>query len=99
MIELIAFVVSLVTIAVWLAVCTIVQPSKASCPTGWSVATLRPSGYFACSRIPPPDVCNTRDGCVGGATGIEIRSRIHCTGGAVPITNDGHTVGCQRIAR
>ena len=59
MIETIAaIVVSLVT----LLACAITQPSKGKCPTGWSVATLRPSGRFACSQVPPPDVCNTRGG-------------------------------------
>ena len=91
--------VTLVTMIV-LAVCAIVQPSKATCPTSWHVSTVQPSGVFGCARDPERSVCDAKKGCDDNTPDPEVRGQIYCTGGAVPVQRgDGRTVGCMRVRR
>jgi hypothetical protein len=91
--------VTLVSMLV-LALCAIVQPSKAVCPTAWHVSTVLPSGEFGCARTPAVELCASKRGCDDDTPDPEVRGRIFCTGGAVPIQRgDGRTVGCMRVGR
>lgn len=73
-------------------------PSKARCPAGWSVSNLKPDGWYTCDA-PLPRTCGEdhQPPCPPPERRV---SRIHCTGGSVPITNmDGQRVGCQMRPR
>ena len=90
---------SLATMLV-LALCAIVQPSKAVCPTSWHVSTVLPSGVFGCARDPARNLCDSKGGCDDASVELDVRGRIYCTGGAVPVQRgDGRTVGCMRVGR
>lgn len=89
----------LVSIVV-LAACAIVHPSRAQCPPGWHVGTLKPSGRFECTDTAAAGVCDTKAGCDSSERDPSFIGRIYCSGGAVPITNsNGRAVGCQRVAQ
>jgi hypothetical protein len=75
------------------------QPSSASCPDGYDLRTgIRRTGWFECwpHVVGDPDYDGTWQRPERGVQppGI-LRSRIHCTGGSVPIVVNDHTVGCQ----
>lgn len=91
--------VTLVSMLV-LALCAIVRPSKLSCPLSWHVSTVLPSGEFGCARNPASGVCDAKAGCDDNTPDPEVRGRIYCSGGSVPIQRgDGQTVGCMRVGR
>jgi hypothetical protein len=83
-----------------LAWCAATHPTAARCPSGWHVATLKPSGAFACALTPERRVCDSKGGCDDDKPDPEVRGRLYCTGGAVPIQGtDGRAVGCMRTGR
>jgi hypothetical protein len=75
------------------------HPTQATCPEGWYVEGVRPSGRYYCrprSKLPdhasrgreqndPPDP----------ATDHEIHGDLYCTGGKIPIVESANIVGCQ----
>lgn len=74
------------------------RPERATCPAGYYVEGIRPSGSTLCRRSETggPD-------CAGAAAcpDIEIDRhpiplQIYCTGGSTPIVVDARTVGCTR---
>jgi hypothetical protein len=75
------------------------HPRAARCPDGWWLRDgIRRDGSFSCRR---PPLGGDDDVLTGRSTAVdqpgELRARIYCTGGAVPIVReDGRTVGCQR---
>jgi len=81
----------------------VTRPAAATCPAGWYVNGVRPSGVYECRRAPGGDPLY--DGA-GGFPDRSVerpgwyRSRIWCTGGAHPIVvledREARTVGCQR---
>ena len=87
-----------------LIVCAATRPQHSECPPGWFVDGVRvmalghePAGSFTCRR---PPVGGDADVLTGKQTARELpgelRGRIYCTGGALPIVIDDRTVGCQR---
>jgi hypothetical protein len=77
------------------------QYQRGGCPPGWYVDGCQANGVYACHIDPPPEIParGPRGGWVdlSQPLDLEYRSRIYCTGGAVPISlPDGRTVGCQR---
>ena len=74
-------------------------PTRATCPIGWYVEGVRPSGKTRCRPVPPPR-CGEPVPPDNGPCPRDERSiplEIHCTGGSHPIVvGDGRTVGCQR---
>lgn len=90
---------TMIALIVGLVVATVawMTPTRASCPAGWWVEGIRPSGAYDCLSPVPP--------CCGDATGPcekipcpkldRIDGRIYCTGGSIPIVVDNATVGCQ----
>ena len=70
--------------------------SRASCPPGWSVNGIRPSGEYECLGELRPPGCGEPDAtsppCMRPASS---RGRLYCTGGTIPIVVDHKTVGCQ----
>lgn len=74
-----------------------VSGDRASCPRGWYVNGVHRDGSYACRPIYRCDE-SIRLGHEPPvwADGVELRSSIHCTGGAQPIVEAGETVGCQR---
>jgi hypothetical protein len=74
------------------------HPTSASCPRGWSVEGVRPSGVSHCTPSPPPNCgepvppynmpCPHDD--------RELPVRIYCTGGSHAIVVDERTIGCTR---
>lgn len=86
---------SIITLATTMALSTI---TPKTCPTGWYVEGVRPSGYTQCRPVPPAHC--------GEAVPPDNKPCPHddrvlpmvivCTGGAHPITVGDRTVGCQR---
>lgn len=95
---------ALVTAILLIAV-TVRRPTSATCPRGYALLEgvrtqplgAQPRGAFTCAR---PPIGGDDDALTGESTARdqpgEIRSRIYCTGGAVPILVNHRTVGCQR---
>lgn len=71
----------------------VAQPKRASCPDGWWVDGVSPSGVFGCAFV---DRRDRREWPPLDALPIEVGSRIYCTGGARPVVVDSTNVGCQR---
>lgn len=101
---------AITAIAAWcvslalLIVCAATRPQRGECPPGWYVEGVRvmslgiePIGSFACKR---PAVGGETDVLTGKSTAHELpgelRGRIYCTGGALPIVVNERAVGCQR---
>lgn len=95
---MIEFFCALATVLV-LCLAMATQPRRASCPVGWYVNGIRPTGSFECRPIPignpdydgtwgKPDRSIERPGAILG--------RLYCTGGTHPIVRNERTVGCQR---
>lgn len=94
----------LVTI-VMLLVGTVTRPTRARCPQGFHMVDgvrtadgpLGHRGSFRCAR---PPIGGDDDVLTGKSTAIEppgeLRGRIYCTGGTMPIVVESTTVGCQR---
>jgi len=94
-IDVIGSLVSVLTLCIAL----VLHPVRASCPLGWHHDGVRRTGNFACTRNPVGDP--EWDGTYGRPDRSvvppgELRGRIYCTGGAVPIVVDDRTVGCMR---
>lgn len=93
--QAVALICSIVALA-WAAATT---PTSGRCAPGWHLATgIRQDGTFSCFA-PLPECCGDSKGeceLVPCPPHVEIRSRIYCTGGTVPIVVDHETVGCQR---
>lgn len=74
-----------------ITVAAVVRPERAQCPRGSYLHTgVRRDGRFECARtlIGPENDAVQPPGILHG--------RIHCTGGAQPITVSERVVGCQR---
>lgn len=91
---------------VLLMVAALSRPSAARCASGYvlieGVRIAGPEvGSYVCEKAPPPN-CGEAAGPFEGVpcpTAARYRSRIYCTGGAIPIVVDEKTVGCQRVFR
>lgn len=81
-----------------LALSALVQPTRASCPRGWWVNGVRPSGITECFPVPPED-----HGCAGSAPCPDHPSvpglpmRVYCAEGTQPIAVDERTVVCKKV--
>ncbi len=79
---------------------TCCEPQRGGCPAGWHHDGVRRDGRYECVRAPIGSMDD--DGTWGRPDrsrvppGI-VRSRIYCTGGAVPIVVSERVVGCQRV--
>lgn len=75
----------------------LLMPSSARCPVGWSLHEgVRRSGEFACYGPLSPAGCGEPVGPEVPCRKPEItRSRVHCTGGSIPVVRDHRTVACQ----
>ena len=86
-------------LALLLAIALTPLPSHASCPRGWWVEGVRPSGRYDCHRVPVGDDVRLPSGLLEDRSlqpPGEIDGAIRCTGGAVAIVVDSRTVGCMR---
>lgn len=84
------------SIAIWMVGFTL-GPSRASCPPRWNLHEgVRRDGSFACYGPLEPG-CGEPVGPSKPCPHVPIvRGRIYCTGGQVPIIDDGwRVVGCQ----
>ncbi len=79
-----------------LFITAITRPDHASCGDGYALQGIRPSGVFRCrpvSTLPDPGSGVVEDKTLDGR---EVESRVYCTGGSIPVTNDdGVRVGCE----
>jgi hypothetical protein len=76
----------------------VTQPTTATCPRGWTIDGVRPTGVSRCTPAPPPNcgepVPPYNQPCPDDAR--ELPMRIWCTGGSRPIVVNERTVGCTR---
>lgn len=74
------------------------HPTRATCPSGWAVEGVRPSGASRCVPSPPPNcgepVPPYDMPCPHDER--ELLVRIYCTGGSHAIVVDERTIGCTR---
>lgn len=103
--DVLAAIGAAVASLVILLACAVYRPQRATCPSGWVLATgvrtvdgpLGSRGSFACER---PPIGGDSDVLTGKSTAVqppgELRGRIYCTGGASPIVVNERIVGCQR---
>lgn len=76
-----------------------VRPTIASCPQGYFVEGVRPTGESRCLPVPPPE-----PSCAGAVRCPDhppsrywLPVQIHCTGTTIPtVGNDGRTIRCTR---
>lgn len=81
---------------VLLVAAMLIRPAAARCPGDWYTADgIKPSGEFGCSA-PPRGLEGSDNGNDVQPDAYGVKSRIYCTGGAVPIVVDSRTVGCTR---
>lgn len=70
----------------------------ATCPRGWYVEGVRPSGHSRCLPVPPPScgepVPPNNAPCPSDSRELPIA--VYCTGGSHPIVLNERTVGCTR---
>lgn len=64
-----------------------------SCPPGWYVSTVRPSGVYACTRTPARSVCDTKGGCDDTRPDDVVWLWAWCP--RVPVNRDGLEVVCR----
>jgi hypothetical protein len=92
-----AFVFALISFVV-ICASAVVQPRRATCPTGWSVEGVRPSGRTQCRPVPPAHcgepVPPDNKPCPRDERAIRLE--IYCTNGQQPIVVNERTVGCQQ---
>lgn len=77
---------------------SLLRPTHATCPPGWYVEGVRPSGATQC-RPAPPQRCGEPvppDNAPCPPDARAIRIEIHCTNGQLPIVIGSRTVGCQQ---
>jgi hypothetical protein len=76
------------------------HPTESTCPEGWYVEGIRPTGRYRCrprSLLPDhPARGHERDDPDDPATWHEIHGAIYCTGGSFPIVVSARVVGCGR---
>ena len=73
-------------------------PPMATCPRGWYVEGVRPSGRSRCLPAPPPN-CGEPVPPNNGPCPLDSRETevaVYCTGGSHPIVVNERTVGCTR---
>lgn len=90
---------------VLLAIAAFTHPIRWTCPTGMILPTGvrtqdlwgEPAGSFVCKR---PPIGGDEDVLTGKSTAREqpgeLRGRVYCTNGQLPIVVDYRTVGCQQ---
>lgn len=74
----------------------VIALSRGTCPPGWSVNGVRPTGAYECLGPLHPPGCGEPDETSPPCVRPAVKAgRIYCTNGTRPIVVDHRTVGCQ----